>query len=155
MLGDYCLVVNGFLSCGLLLWSLCVLVYCLLLISILVLISFCIPIFCFYLLFYWLKIGSWKLYFVLLMKSHLQSYPCPLQINYFWNLGFFLGITIIIQIITGIFLGLHYTSDLNSAYSSLFFFIREIYYGWSLRYLHSYNNRKGKRLIRCETEDKA
>ena len=42
-----------------------------------------------------------------------------------------------IQIITGIFLGLHYTSDLNSAYSSLFFFIREIYYGWCLRYLHS------------------
>ena len=60
-----------------------------------------------------------KLYFVLLMKSHLQSYPCPLQINSFWNLGFLLGITIILQIITGIFLGLHYTSDLNSAYSSL------------------------------------
>merc|ERR1712021_319113 len=78
-----------------------------------------------------------QLYFVLLMKSHLQSYPCPLQINSFWNLGFLLGITIILQIITGIFLGLHYTSDLNSAYSSVFFFIRQIYYGWSLRYLHS------------------
>ena len=85
----------------------------------------------------YLKIGRMKLYFVLLMKSHLQSYPCPLQINSFWNLGFLLGITIILQIITGIFLGLHYTSDLNSAYSSLFFFIREIYYGWCLRYLHS------------------
>ena len=78
-----------------------------------------------------------KFNFVLLMKSHLQSYPCPLQINSFWNLGFLLGITIILQIITGIFLGLHYTSDLYSAYSSIFFFIREIYYGWSLRYLHS------------------
>merc|ERR1711909_219242 len=78
-----------------------------------------------------------ELYFVLLMKSHLQSYPCPLQINSFWNLGFLLGITIILQIIVGIFLGLHYTSDLNSAYSSLFFFIREIFYGWCLRYFHS------------------
>ena len=75
-----------------------------------------------------------KLYFVLLMKSHLQSYPCPLQINSFWNLGLLLGITIILQIITGILLGLHYTSDLNSAYSSIFFFIREIFYGWCLRY---------------------
>ena len=76
---------------------------------------------------------SQELYFVLLMKSHLQSYPCPLQINSFWNLGFLLGITIILQIITGIFLGLHYTSDLNSAYSSLFFFIREIFYvAWIL-----------------------
>ena len=66
------------------------------------------------------------------MKSHLQSYPCPLQINSFWNLGFLLGITIILQIITGIFLGLHYTSDLNSAYSSVFFFIREIKIGIGL-----------------------
>merc|ERR1712173_396739 len=82
-------------------------------------------------------IGSWKLYFVLLMKSHLQSYPCPLQINFFWNLGFLLGVAIILQIITGIFLALHYTSDLNSAYFSLFFLIREVYYGWCLRYFHS------------------
>jgi len=68
-----------------------------------------------------------KLYFVLLMKSHLQSYPCPLQINSFWNLGLLLGITIILQIITGILLGLHYTSDINSAYSSVFFFIPKFY----------------------------
>merc|ERR1712137_916131 len=78
-----------------------------------------------------------ELYFVLLMKSHLQSYPCPLQINFFWNLGFLLGVAIILQIITGIFLALHYTSDLNSAYFSIFFLIREVYYGWCLRYFHS------------------
>merc|ERR1712039_842788 len=81
--------------------------------------------------------GSWKLYFVLLMKSHLQSHPCPLQINFFWNLGFFLGVAIMLQIVTGIFLALHYTSDLSSAYFSLFFLIREVYYGWCLRYFHS------------------
>ena len=46
------------------------------------------------------------------MKSHLQSYPCPLIINYFWNLGFLLGITILLQIISGIFLGLHYNQIL-------------------------------------------
>merc|ERR1712050_736177 len=38
---------------------------------------------------------------------------------------------------TGIFLALHYTSDLNSAYCSVFFLIREVYYGWCLRYFHS------------------
>merc|ERR1712201_9021 len=53
------------------------------------------------------------------------------------NLGFLLGIAIIIQIITGIFLALHYTSDLSSAYFSVFFLIREVYYGWCLRYFHS------------------
>merc|ERR1712232_1257712 len=73
----------------------------------------------------------------LLVKSHLQSYPCPLQINFFWNLGFLLGIAIMLQIVTGIFLALHYTSDLESAYFSVFFLIREVYYGWSLRYFHS------------------
>merc|ERR1712019_167637 len=60
---------------------------------------------------------------VLQMKSHLQSYPCPLQINFFWNLGFLLGIAILIQIVTGIFLALHYTSDLNSAYFSIFILV--------------------------------
>merc|ERR1711972_524219 len=58
-------------------------------------------------------------------------------INFFWNLGFLLGVAIILQIITGIFLALHYTSDLNSAYFSLFFLIREVLYGWCLRYFHS------------------
>merc|ERR1712188_157053 len=57
---------------------------------------------------------------VFLVKSHLQSYPCPLQINFFWNLGFLLGVAIMLQIVTGIFLALHYTSDLNSAYFSVF-----------------------------------
>merc|ERR1712146_95711 len=51
--------------------------------------------------------------------------------------GFLLGVAIMLQIITGIFLALHYTSDLNSAYCSVFFLIREIYYGWCLRYFHS------------------
>ena len=55
-----------------------------------------------------------NLYFVLVMKSHLESYPCPLIINSFWNLGFLLGITIFLQIITGIFLSLYYISDINS-----------------------------------------
>merc|ERR1712044_14584 len=82
-------------------------------------------------------LNSFSLSFVLLMKSHLQSYPCPLQLNFFWNLGFLLGVAIILQIITGIFLALHYTSDLNSAFFSLFFLIREVYYGWCLRYFHS------------------
>merc|ERR1711972_223339 len=53
------------------------------------------------------------------------------------NLGFLLAIAIILQIVTGIFLALHYTSDLNSAYFSLFFLIREVFYGWCLRYFHS------------------
>merc|ERR1712047_102809 len=58
-------------------------------------------------------------------------------INFFWNLGFLLGVAIILQIITGILLSLHYTSDISGAYFSIFFIIREVFFGWSLRYLHS------------------
>merc|ERR1712199_33442 len=57
--------------------------------------------------------------------------------KFFLESGFLLGIAIMLQIITGIFLALHYTSDLNSAYFSVFFLIREVYYGWCLRYFHS------------------
>merc|ERR1712134_176969 len=80
---------------------------------------------------------SRQYHFVLLIKSHLDSYPCPLNLNTFWNLGFLLGITILLQMITGIFLSLHYTSDIHSAYYSVMHIIREIYYGWSLRFIHS------------------
>merc|ERR1712066_888422 len=59
------------------------------------------------------------------------------QINFCWNFGFLLTIAIILQIFTGIFLALHYNSDLFYQHFSLFFLIREVYYGWCLRYLHS------------------
>merc|ERR1712212_505679 len=72
-----------------------------------------------------------------LVKSHLQSYPSPNNINSFWNMGFLLIIVIILQIITGILLALHYTPDINYAYYSVMHIIREVYYGWCLRYIHS------------------
>merc|ERR1712110_368438 len=53
------------------------------------------------------------------------------------NLGFLLGVAIMLQIVTGIFIALHYTSDLNSAYYQIFFLIRGVYYGRCLRYFHS------------------
>merc|ERR1711881_603836 len=66
-----------------------------------------------------------------------MGYPCPLNINFYWNMGFTLGIVIVVQIVTGLFISFHYSSDINEAYYSVFFLIREIYYGWSLRFLHS------------------
>merc|ERR1711998_327655 len=53
------------------------------------------------------------------------------------NQGFLLGMTIMLQILTGILLALYYTSEINSAYYSVIHIIREIYYGWCLRYVHS------------------
>ena len=75
-----------------------------------------------------------KSHYLFIIKSHLQSYPCPININCFWNAGFLLVISIVLQLITGILLALHYTPDINYSYYSI---IREVYYGWSLRYIHS------------------
>merc|ERR1712134_83762 len=71
---------------------------------------------------------SRQYHFVLLIKSHLGSYPCPLNLNTFWNLGFLLGITILLQMITGILLSLDYTSDIHSAYYSVIHIARAISY---------------------------
>ena len=81
-----------------------------------------------------LRPGQSKLHYLFIIKSHLQSYPCPININCFWNAGFLLVISIVLQLITGILLALHYTPDINYSYYSI---IREVYYGWSLRYIHS------------------
>ena len=64
------------------------------------------------------------------MKSHLQSYPCPL-IMIFLNIGLYFR--------NYYFITDYYrnTSDIHSAYFFSFFSIREIYYGWCLHYLHS------------------
>ena len=74
--------------------------------------------------------------FLFLIKSHLSSYPCPNNINYFRDIGFLLGISIVLQLITGI-LALHYTTHIRYSYYSIMYIIREIYYGRSLRYSHS------------------
>ena len=71
------------------------------------------------------------------VKSHLQSYPCPNNINLLWNLGFTVGFTIIIQILTGTLLGQHYNPHIICAYESVMHMIREVYYGLGLRYHHS------------------
>jgi quinol-cytochrome oxidoreductase complex cytochrome b subunit len=75
--------------------------------------------------------------FVMLLKSHLESYPCPAEINFFWNFGFLLGISIIIQLVTGLLLSSHYSSDISTAYMSVQLIMREVYYGWALRYIHA------------------
>merc|ERR1712032_1084753 len=71
------------------------------------------------------------------VKSHLLEYPCPSTISFLYNFGFLAGTGIIIQMVTGLILALHYVSDICYSYYSIFFLIREVYYGWCLRYFHS------------------
>jgi len=72
-----------------------------------------------------------------LVNGMFIDVPAPSNISYLWNFGSLLGICLIIQIITGIFLAMHYCADANLAFSSVAHITRDVNYGPLLRYLHA------------------
>jgi len=64
-------------------------------------------------------------------------YPEPTNISYFWNFGFFSLICLVMQIVTGILLAMHYTAHVDLAFNSIERLVREVDYGWLLRYVHA------------------
>lgn len=71
------------------------------------------------------------------LNNHLIDYPTPINIHYAWNFGFLSSMFLIIQIITGIFLAMHYTPHVDLAFTSLEHIMRDVNYGWLLRYIHA------------------
>ncbi len=67
----------------------------------------------------------------------LMYYPTPQNINYFWNYGFMAGMFLGIQLISGIFLSMFYTPHIDYAFDSVQHIMRDINYGWFIRYAHS------------------
>nr|WUU43867.1 cytochrome b [Spalax zemni]WUU43868.1 cytochrome b [Spalax zemni] len=63
--------------------------------------------------------------------------PTPASISTWWNFGSLLGMCLGLQIITGLFLAMHYTSDTITAFSSVAHICRDVNYGWLIRYLHA------------------
>merc|ERR1711972_373960 len=82
-------------------------------------------------------ISPFHLAFISLLFDNLKSYPCPQNINFLWNQGFLVAVAMLLQILTGILLGLHYTPDISYAYVSVMNILREVSFGWSFRYTHS------------------
>lgn len=72
-----------------------------------------------------------------IINNHLIDYPTPINIHYAWNFGFLSAICLIIQIITGIFLAMHYTPHVSLAFISLEHIMRDVNFGWFLRYIHA------------------
>nr|YP_009711240.1 cytochrome b [Lebbeus groenlandicus]QGI24753.1 cytochrome b [Lebbeus groenlandicus] len=81
-----------------------------------------------------------------LRKSHplfsiangaLVDLPTPANISILWNFGSLLGLCLITQIATGLFLAMHYTADISLAFSSVAHICRDVNYGWLLRTLHA------------------
>nr|Q508K4.1 RecName: Full=Cytochrome b; AltName: Full=Complex III subunit 3; AltName: Full=Complex III subunit III; AltName: Full=Cytochrome b-c1 complex subunit 3; AltName: Full=Ubiquinol-cytochrome-c reductase complex cytochrome b subunit [Chaetodipus arenarius]AAY23242.1 cytochrome b [Chaetodipus arenarius] len=63
--------------------------------------------------------------------------PTPSNISGWWNFGSLLGLCLIIQIASGLFLAMHYTSDTITAFSSVAHICRDVNYGWLIRYIHA------------------
>nr|ATB18508.1 cytochrome b [Proechimys steerei] len=63
--------------------------------------------------------------------------PAPSNISAWWNFGSLLGVCLILQIITGLFLAMHYTADTTTAFSSVTHICRDVNYGWLIRYAHA------------------
>jgi ubiquinol-cytochrome c reductase cytochrome b subunit len=69
--------------------------------------------------------------------KHLTDYQVPKNLNYAWNFGSLAGLALIIQILTGLFLAMQYTPHIDHAFDSVERVMRDVNYGWLLRYLHS------------------
>nr|UWT48972.1 cytochrome b [Retropinna tasmanica complex sp. 'TAS']UWT48973.1 cytochrome b [Retropinna tasmanica complex sp. 'TAS']UWT48975.1 cytochrome b [Retropinna tasmanica complex sp. 'TAS']UWT48976.1 cytochrome b [Retropinna tasmanica complex sp. 'TAS'] len=81
-----------------------------------------------------------------LRKSHpllkiannaLVDLPAPSNISVWWNFGSLLGLCLATQILTGLFLAMHYTSDISTAFSSVAHICRDVNYGWLIRNMHA------------------
>ena len=72
-----------------------------------------------------------------LLNSYVVDSPEPANITYLWNFGSLLATCLIIQIITGVFLAMHYIPNVNFAFKSVEHIMRDVNFGWLIRYIHS------------------
>ena len=72
-----------------------------------------------------------------LVNSYMVDSPQPANISYFWNFGSLLGVCLIIQILSGIFLAMHYTPHVDLAFNSVEHIMRDVNSGWAIRYTHA------------------
>ena len=78
-----------------------------------------------------------------ILKLSFLSLPVPFNISFFWNFGSLLGLSLILQIISGIFLAIHYNREISQAFFSVNTIIRDINFGWLIRVIH----RNGARIF--------
>src|SRR5262245_373698 len=72
-----------------------------------------------------------------LVHSSFIVYPTPRNLNYWWTFGGILAFMLGAQIVTGVVLAMHYTPHVDFAFNSVEHIMRDVNYGWLLRYLHA------------------
>nr|WKK30255.1 cytochrome b [Ancistrocerus oviventris] len=71
-----------------------------------------------------------------MFSNSLIFLPTPLNINYWWNLGSLLGLCLMIQILSGLFISMHYSPSTDQAFNSIIHIMKDINYGWMARLIH-------------------
>ena len=72
-----------------------------------------------------------------LIHSSFIAYPTPRNLNYMWTFGAILTFMLALQMVTGIVLAMHYVPSATEAFSSVDHIMRNVNYGWLIRYMHS------------------
>ena len=85
------------------------------------------------------KLGKWfnDRLPLLTLANHLTDYPTPKNLNYWWTFGGILTFCLITQIITGLVLAMHYIAHADLAFESVEHIMRDVNYGWLIRYVHA------------------
>ena len=71
------------------------------------------------------------------LREALVDHPTPRNLNYWWNFGSLAGITLVIMIVSGLILSMHYVAHVDLAFDSVEHIMRDVNYGWLIRYIHS------------------
>jgi quinol-cytochrome oxidoreductase complex cytochrome b subunit len=79
---------------------------------------------------------DYRLPFVGMLQHELYEYPTPRNLSYWWNFGSLSGIMLVVMIVTGVFLAMQYTPHADLAFDSVERIMRDVDYGWMLRYAH-------------------
>jgi ubiquinol-cytochrome c reductase cytochrome b/c1 subunit len=85
-------------------------------------------------------VGRWfesRLPVMGLIHSSFVAYPTPKNLNYFWTFGGILSLMLGVQIITGVVLAMHYTAHVDYAFNSVEHIMRDVNWGWFMRYTHA------------------
>ena len=85
------------------------------------------------------KLGKWfnDRLPILTLANHLTEYPTPKNLNYWWTFGGILTFCLITQIVTGLILAMHYVAHADLAFGSVEHIMRNVNYGWLIRYVHA------------------
>ena len=72
-----------------------------------------------------------------MLHHALYEYPTPRNLSYWWTFGSLAGVMLVVQIVTGIVLAMHYTPHVDLAFNSVEHIMRDVNFGWLLRYMHA------------------